>query len=52
MEGRIIYDDQINTAKVGVNYIQVETSTLSQGLYSFVFYNDANRVAKTIVKSE
>jgi alkaline phosphatase D len=52
MEGRQIYTDVISSGAVGVNYIQVETSTLSQGLYSFVFYNDSNRVTKTIVKSE
>lgn len=51
-EGRIIFSDQISSGKIGVNYIQIETSSLSQGLYSFVFYNDVNRVAKTIVKSE
>lgn len=51
-EGRKIYNDQISTGKIGVNYIQVETTSLSQGIYSFVFYNDVNRVAKTVVKSE
>lgn len=52
VDGRKVMEETVSNLRVGVNYIQVFTSDLSQGLYSFVFYNDANRVAKTVVKSE
>lgn len=51
VDGKKVMEDLVSNLKVGVNYIQVYTSSLSQGLYSFVFYNDVNRVAKTVVKS-
>ncbi|CAG5080348.1 alkaline phosphatase D family protein [Parvicella tangerina] len=51
VSGKKVMEDVITGMKVGVNYTQVFTSSLSQGVYSFVFYNDNNRVAKTVVKS-
>lgn len=52
VNGNIIYSDLTPIMPVGVNYMQIETSSLAQGLYSFVFYTNENRVAKTIIKSE
>ncbi len=51
VSGQLIFSDVMNDLNVGVNYAQIETSSLSQGVYSFVFYNENNRVSKTIVKS-
>lgn len=52
LSGRKIYSDVITDLHVGVNYAQIEISSLSQGMYSFVLFNDNNRVAKSIQKSE
>lgn len=52
LQGRIIFNDIIKNLKKGVNYAQLQLTSLPHGAYSFVLFNDNNRVTKTIIKTE
>lgn len=51
VSGKKVMTDLVTDLKVGVNYIHVFTTDLSQGVYSFVFYNENNKVSKTVIKA-
>lgn len=52
LQGRLIFSDVIQNLKVGVNYAQIEISSLTQGAYSFVLSNEKNKVSKSIIKAQ
>jgi alkaline phosphatase D len=48
--GKQVYTDMISSFNTGVNYAQINISTLASGTYSFIIESETNRVSKTIIK--
>lgn len=50
LQGRLVFQDNMNNVQVGVNYAQLDISTLERGTYQFVISSGKYRVTKSIVK--
>lgn len=50
LQGRLVYQNNMNNVHVGVNYAQLDISSLENGTYQFVISSGVYRVTKSIVK--